>query len=193
MAGSCNEIATGARNRGVIECPRGFTGVHVVSAKQSINNRCGIPSAVGALFITVAFALTLSPYLANADFGVLKVPDFQPVTLHLLEVLGPILLLTSILLNFPLFEQSTISPRSAGTTISANVLVLNLTKRYINVEWLDFDGKPRTDFRWTLIPGGKQEIETYVGHEFQVSDANSGEYLRGIMIKDGMTSVSIAK
>jgi VHL beta domain len=161
-----------------------------VSPKQSFNNRCGIPGTVSALFITVAFALTLSPYLANADFGVLKVPDFQPTTLHMLEILGPMLLLISILLNYPFFAQVSSSPRSAGTSIAITVVFQNPSKRYVNIDWLDFDGKLKPELRCTLIPGENRAIETFVGHVWQASDANSGVVIRDITIRDGVTSVN---
>jgi len=139
----------------------------------------------------LALALTLSPYLAGADFGFLRVPEFLGPAKHTLRVLGPVLLAGSLLLYFPFWAVHTASLRSAGTDVAANVLFRNSSDRYIYIVWLKFDGKEDPGHSYTLAPGAVQNVATFIAHAWNISDANTGGHLRSIVVEKDMAPVVI--
>jgi hypothetical protein len=162
-----------------------------MSSKQSAYGRLGIPSPIGETVGLLALALALSPYLAGTDFGFLKVPELAGAAKRDLKVLGPILLAASLLLYFPLWKMRAGGPRSAGTDIAASVVFRNSSNRYICIVWLRFCGKPDPDHSYTLAPGASQVVPTYVAHAWNVTDANTGDLLRSVVIKGEMDPVVI--
>jgi hypothetical protein len=150
--------------------------------KQSLYSKLGIPDGVAVTIILIALVLTLAPYAADKDFGFLKIPAFDPSTLGLLKVLGPVLFVLSILLNCP-FWGKTGSPRSAGNDVPATVTFRNASRRFVNVDWLDFDGKRDPEHRYVLPANNDATVATYVGHAWEASDANSGETLKVFVVK----------
>jgi VHL beta domain len=162
-----------------------------MSPKQSVYGKLGIPSTIGVTVTLLALVLSIAPYMADKDFGFLRVPDFSEATKHALRLLGPISLAASLLLFFPIFEPRTGSPRSAATDTPVDVLFRNSSKRYINVIWLKFDGKEDPDHSYTVAPGADQSVATYVAHSWNVSDANTGEALRSVVAREGMGPVVI--
>jgi len=167
-----------------------YTNLNMI-AKQSTYGKLGIPSPFGETVGLLALALTLSPYLAGADFGFLKVPEFLGTAKHTLKVLGPALLAGSLLLYFPFWPIRTGSLRSAGTDIAANVEFRNSSSRYICIVWLRFDGKADPGHSYTLAPGGVQNVETFVAHAWNISDANTGDLLRSVVVKKDMAPVVV--
>ncbi len=72
-----------------------------------------LPQAFGGLFITFALILTLAPYLAGHDFGILKVPEFGARSRNRLRWLGPLALLAAIFLHVPLGQKMCDEPTFA--------------------------------------------------------------------------------
>ncbi len=162
-----------------------------MTQKQSVYGRLGIPVTIGVTVTLLALVLAIAPYMADKDFGFLRVPDFSEATKHELRLLGPILLAASLFLFFPFLEIHAGSPRSAATDIPMDVLFRNSSKRYIYVVWLKFDGKEDPEHSYTLAPGADQSVATYVAHGWNVSDANTGEALRSVVAREGMGPVVI--
>jgi SAM-dependent methyltransferase len=81
--------------------------------KTSTLAKIGLPTEFGALLLTLALILTISPYLGGADFGILKIPTFSQQTTDLLRRLGPVLLVTFALAFVPFWKSRT-GPSSAA-------------------------------------------------------------------------------
>jgi hypothetical protein len=68
-------------------------------------NKVGLPDAFATILLGFAFILLIAPYFSNADFGIIKVPDFQPQTKAKLIVLGPLIMLAVCLLFLPVWRN----------------------------------------------------------------------------------------
>ena len=162
-----------------------------MSTRQNIYSRLGIPGTIGVTVTLLALVLSLAPYMADKDFGFLRVPDFSEGTKHGLKLFGPILLAASLVLFFPILETGAGSPRSAGTDTPMGVVFRNSSRRYLYIVWLKFDGKEDPEHSFTVPPGADQNVAAYVAHTWNVSDANTGEALRTVVAKEGMGTVVI--
>ncbi len=162
-----------------------------MATKQNAYAKLGIPGAVGATVTLLALALALAPYLADKDFGFLKIPAFSEEAQHELRVLGPILLALSLALFFPLFAPQAPAIRSASSDDATVFEIRNASARYLYVVWLRFDGKEDPEHSYSLGPGAEEKIATYVAHTWRISDANTGEMLRSVVVKAGMPRVEI--
>jgi hypothetical protein len=162
-----------------------------MSPKQSAYGKLGIPNTIGVTVTLLMLALALSPYMADKDLGFLKVPAFSQSAAHTLKLLGPVLLAASLLLFFPYWETRIGSPRSASSYVATDVVFRNSSTRYIYIVWLKFDGKEDPEHSYTLVPGAVQTIATYVAHTWNISDANTGDVLRCVVVKKGMDPVVV--
>src|SRR5262249_5640476 len=94
-----------------------------------------LPEQFGYVLLLLALALVLSPYLAGADFGVIKIPQFKPTTTRRLRGFGPIVLLATVLLHFPLLPKDE-SSKPVACSISGFVLDSDSNKPLAAV-WVD--------------------------------------------------------
>ena len=151
--------------------------------KHSTYQQLGLPGHIGEVLLLLSLALTLSPYFPGVDFGALKVPALPDRTRKTLKVLGPILLAASIFFFFPFWPEPAAGIRSAvGDYTGKMVTFRNSSNRYVNLDWLDYDGKADLTVRRTFKPGESEETRTYVGHTWRFSDANTDEVLRTVVI-----------
>ncbi len=153
--------------------------------------KLGLPAPFGEIVLTVALVLFLAPYLSDTDLGIFKVPAFPAATQHVLRYTGPLFLLGAILLYLPLWRATTASLRSAGTDRPLNVIFTNASRNYLNVDWIDFDGRKDPEHHYSLAPGETQQVATYVAHAWEVSNANTGEQIRSIVVTEKTPSVVI--
>jgi hypothetical protein len=65
----------------------------------------GIPSEFGVLLLTLSLILLLSPYFSDADFGVIKIPKLKAHVQKGLKIVGPLIMLISLLLYFPIWTK----------------------------------------------------------------------------------------
>jgi hypothetical protein len=74
---------------------------------ESALQHIGSPPEFGVVLLLVTFALAVTPYLAGADFGAVKIPTFekQPRLKKRLRFLGPLALALVLILHAPLFPQ----------------------------------------------------------------------------------------
>jgi hypothetical protein len=56
----------------------------------------GVPDTVAGTFVAIDIVLTLAPYAAWADFGVIKVPRFSGLARRRLKGIGPVLLALAV-------------------------------------------------------------------------------------------------
>lgn len=151
--------------------------------KHSTYEQLGLPGHFGEVLLLVSLALTLSPYFPGLDFGALKVPALPDGTRKKLKLLGPIFLAVSGLLFFPFWPEPAADVRSAvGDYTGRMVVFKNSSSRYVNLDWLDYDGKTDLTVRRTFKPGESEELRTYVGHAWRLSDANTDELLRTVVV-----------
>ena len=73
---------------------------------QSVLEWLKLPPNFGYALLIIGLVLTLAPYLRGSDFGVIKIPDFDPPVRSTMRVLGPVLLLGAILLHVELIRVS---------------------------------------------------------------------------------------
>jgi hypothetical protein len=83
-----------------------------ISGRQSVYKLVGLPEQFGVVLLTLGLVLTISPYLANSDFGVFKVPDFPPDTRGILKVLGPLFLLLMAALFLPVWKSNALEGKA---------------------------------------------------------------------------------
>ncbi len=72
---------------------------------MSILEALGLPGGFGQTLLLLFLVLTVAPYMAERDFGVLKVPKFSHRTRRKLTVLGPILLFLAVALHAPILDN----------------------------------------------------------------------------------------
>jgi hypothetical protein len=71
-----------------------------MSAKDNILQLLGLPSEFGILLLILSLILTLAPYLAGNDFGLMKIPNFDDSIKRKLKYIGPLSLLLVFSLHF---------------------------------------------------------------------------------------------
>jgi hypothetical protein len=64
---------------------------------KSTYNILGFPDGVGVLFVAISLSLTLSPYLSGIRLGQIDIPRFPKRLRKWLKIIGPLLLLFSLL------------------------------------------------------------------------------------------------
>lgn len=80
---------------------------------QSVLEWLRLPPNFGYALLIIGLVLTLAPYLRGSDFGVIKIPDFDPPVRSAMRVLGPFVLLGAILLHVELIHVAK-EPTTAG-------------------------------------------------------------------------------
>lgn len=73
---------------------------------NSTYNITGIPEAVSVGAVIITFILAIAPFASGHDFGIFKVPAFNHVTRQKLRILGPLLLIATLILFIPLWPSS---------------------------------------------------------------------------------------
>lgn len=72
----------------------------------NLYNYLGVPVEFGLLPFGIILILCLVPYFGGTDFGIVKIPDFAPVTNRKLKILGPFIMGAFLLISFfPLFPK----------------------------------------------------------------------------------------
>jgi hypothetical protein len=151
--------------------------------KHSTYEQLGLPGHIGEIFFLISLALTLAPYFPGMDFGALKVPALPDGSRKTLKLVAPIALVVTTLSFFPFWPEPTGDIRSAvGDYTGMMVVFKNSSNRYVNLDWLDYDGKVDLTVRRTFKPGDSEEIRSYVSHVWRFSDANTGQVLRTVVI-----------
>ena len=84
---------------------------------ESVLDRLNLPNNFGYAILLVSLALLLAPYLRGSDFGLLKVPDFQPKVRRLLVAIGPVAMIGAILIHVQLLPP--------GLSTQTDALALN--------------------------------------------------------------------
>jgi len=74
-----------------------------MSKSESVLQRLALPAEFGVVLLVFCFALSVTPYLTGADFGVVKIPTLDPRTSRRLRLLGPLALVLAIFLHLPIF------------------------------------------------------------------------------------------
>ena len=116
----------------------------------------GIPDSITGTIVTLCIALTLAPYAAGMDFGVIKVPTFSPAARRRLKFAGPLLLILAIGGFVPTWHTGP-SPVEVKNRIRATI---NLGEPFsfgeggISVKYYDNRGGPK----FVLVQPDGQEI-----------------------------------
>jgi len=151
--------------------------------KKSILNKYGVPESVGVTVFLFCFILTLAPYFPNTDFGIFKVPTFTDSVVTVLQILGPILLLISLILFFPIIKQqdqnATDDPETEvsqlptfeiGECTNNNPLTMSCTGELIGglsaatriVDEITLDTKPSDKRRFEVRVTAIERIRSYI-------------------------------
>jgi hypothetical protein len=73
---------------------------------ESVLARLDLPEGFGYALLMLALALLLAPYLGGSDFGLVKIPKFEPPVRRALRIAGPFLISAAILAHVPLFAAT---------------------------------------------------------------------------------------
>ena len=86
-------------------------------SRVSLFSLTGLPSEFGYVALVFTFVLMLAPYLASADFGVVRIPALAPRVTASLRVIGPVAFLFLVSLYLPIVSIRAIEevPDLAGT------------------------------------------------------------------------------
>jgi hypothetical protein len=82
--------------------------------ERSLIEWLGLPENFGYALLIVGLVLLLAPYLHGSDFGIIKIPKFDPPTRRSLRVVGPMFMLFAVLLHIKISESHT-GTRTVGT------------------------------------------------------------------------------
>jgi hypothetical protein len=74
--------------------------------ERSLLDWLGLPENFGYALLIVGLALLLAPYLRGGDFGIVKVPDFEPGVRSALRVVGPIVMLIAVIVHVDLLPSA---------------------------------------------------------------------------------------
>lgn len=77
---------------------------------ESILARLALPEGFGYALLMLALALLLAPYLGGSDFGLVKIPNFEPSVRRALRIVGPILMSAAIMAHVPLLAATDVAP-----------------------------------------------------------------------------------
>ena len=154
--------------------------------RHSTYEQFGLPGHIGEILFLLSLALTLSPYFAGVDFGVVRVPALPGSSRNLLKLLGPFLLAVSVLFFFPLWHEPPADHFRSADRLpgvgKVQIVFKNSSSRYLNLDWLDSNGQPDSKNHHSLEPGNSQEVDTFAGHAWRFSDANTNEVLRDVVV-----------
>jgi hypothetical protein len=94
---------------------------------HSLFKLVGLPDTFSSLLLVIALILSLAPYFSGADFGVLKVPNFDDSFRKRLKVVGPALLILVIFMFLPIVPpprppNEVYNPQD-GTQVPASVCI----------------------------------------------------------------------
>jgi hypothetical protein len=78
---------------------------------------------------------------------------------------------------------------SVDRGMSATLALSNLSKRNVEVYWINFEGEE--EFYKRLSPGQAYDQETFIGHIWRVRDEASGEIVEEVEVKSRDTNVPI--
>ena len=106
-----------------------------VVAMQSSLSYLGLPEQFGVALLLLALVLLLSPYLADTDLGVIKIPEFNPIVKRRLRILGPIAMVAAVLLHVPLVPKEETS-KAVACSISGIVFDSDSNKP-LSAVWVD--------------------------------------------------------
>lgn len=73
---------------------------------ESVLARLDLPDGFGYALLMLALALLLAPYLGGSDFGLVKIPKFEPPVRRALRIAGPFLISAAILAHVPLLAAT---------------------------------------------------------------------------------------
>ncbi len=161
-------------------------------ARKSTMAKLGLPEAFGVLVLTLAVVLLFAPYFADADFGIFKVPALAAPTRHFLQYFGPVFLVLAGLSYYPFWTEQVTSVRSAATSAAVTVLFQNASSHYLDIDWIDFAGKKDPQHHYSLAPGQSQDVATFVAHAWSVTNANTGEELKSVVVTEKTSPVRIS-
>jgi hypothetical protein len=102
-----------------------------------------LPAGFGETVLVLALILAFTPYLAGADFGMVKIPQLDRVTTVRLRWLGPVVML------FVIGAFRSLSPLKCPKSCGA-VSVVSETPAVLDFE--NFSGKP-VRFTWRTFEG----------------------------------------
>jgi len=74
--------------------------------KISLFKLSGLPDSFGAVLFVFSFIFFLSPYLSGSDFGVFKIPSFDPSLKRWLKVIGPMFFIGMVVAYLPLINKN---------------------------------------------------------------------------------------
>jgi len=93
-----------------------------VKPQENILQLLGLPDQFGAVLLVLSLILTLSPYLAGHDFGVLKIPNFSGSTRKNLKIIGPISLLLAVSLHIKFYNPISPGPPQPPSQLPAELI-----------------------------------------------------------------------
>jgi hypothetical protein len=77
----------------------------MIPGKQNLVEWMGYPQSFTTTVLILALIFALSPYLAGADFGIIRIPSFPPNARRVLRIVGPLVFLfCAVVLFFPFFD-----------------------------------------------------------------------------------------
>ncbi len=93
---------------------------------MSVLEATGLPSQFGTTLLLLFLILSIVPFFSGKDFGVLKIPEFGEASKRRLRLVGPLLLLTAIILHLPLLPlrtptESHLEDRNPATSVDADI------------------------------------------------------------------------
>ncbi len=72
------------------------------------------------------------------------------------------------------------------------VVFQNASPHYLDFDWIDFEGKKDPLHHYALAPGESREVETFVAHAWSVTNANTGEEIRSVIITEKSSPIRIS-
>jgi len=172
---------------------------------KSILQVLGLPGTFGLTLLGMSLILTLAPYFAGLDFGVLKVPDFSHQWRRKLKWLGPIILLLMIFIHIPLFSTTGVQKPEDQIAVDDSKDTHSETDSRSKVDTPDAQGtssqesKPEMEDESDVVPGQNkveakivEEVKTGMPHQVQsitTLSSDRGEVvLRGIVTVEAQTA-----
>ena len=127
---------------------------------QSLLSLLGLPQEFGTTILLLCLVLTIAPYVAGADFGIIKVPGFPSIVARRLKVLGPIVFALAISAHIRIWPGSSPTALELSTPFGNRELLLDGARIKITSEEFSLKTSPHTfqslDERFRLdIPNRK--------------------------------------
>lgn len=133
--------------------------------RKNIYQSFGIPETVGIVVFTFSLVLTLAPYFPNTDFGIFKVPAFPSNISIKLQLLGPILLILSIVFYIPIFAGNKPKELRNQPQPKEPITPSEIRKRYNERRFIERAIRliPKTDFDENGFLGKRERKYVFVG------------------------------